>query len=311
MNLLLYLVGFSALILLANQAELMPKLRPSLYAALSIYILLFWAAFGLLPAAQTPLSLGLASAVAGLMLALLMPATRRALSRFFRPAYQPQSPLQTTALLLSVSLVGYTTLTFVLSGGLAGLSADPDAGINYTSLIVQMCFFLMVAFLGVGLGVRRSLPAALDRLGLAAPTFSELNRTALWIGALCAAYVVAVLVWVGLTSPEDLAQQTQASERIANSINTLTLAFAVAFTAAVGEEILYRGALQPIFGLWPTAIFFVLAHNQYLLTPAALILLIVSLFFGLIRQRIHTTAAIIAHFVYNFLPIALSLLAGG
>jgi membrane protease YdiL (CAAX protease family) len=40
---------------------------------------------------------------------------------------------------------------------------------------------------------------------------------------------------------------------------------------------------------------------QYAFTPASLILLVVSLGLGWVRQRQSTTASIFAHFVYNFI----------
>jgi membrane protease YdiL (CAAX protease family) len=35
----------------------------------------------------------------------------------------------------------------------------------------------------------------------------------------------------------------------------------LAVTSAVGEELLFRGALQPLIGFWPTAILFGLLHG--------------------------------------------------
>jgi uncharacterized protein len=65
--------------------------------------------------------------------------------------------------------------------------------------------------------------------------------------------------------------------------------------------------LQPIFGLWPTAIFFALTHVQYTLTPATLVIIIVGLGLGWVRKRYNTTAAIITHFAYNFALLFLTI----
>ena len=80
----------------------------------------------------------------------------------------------------------------------------------------------------------------------------------------------------------------------------------VAVLAAICEEILFRGALQPVFGLVISSLFFTALHLQYALTPAALILFVVALGFGLLRKHVSTTAAIIAHALYNILPILLA-----
>jgi uncharacterized protein len=71
---------------------------------------------------------------------------------------------------------------------------------------------------------------------------------------------------------------------------------------------LFRGALQPVFGLWITSIFFALLHTQYTLTPASLTIVVVALGLGWLRRRYSTAASIVAHFVYNFVLLALPLL---
>jgi membrane protease YdiL (CAAX protease family) len=172
-----------------------------------------------------------------------------------------------------------------------------------------MVLFVVVAFLAIGLAIRRDLNGSLQRLGLRFPTLGD----ALWgigIGlGLYGVLIVMVSVWALLVPPEVIAEQTAASEQLARSFNTLPLAFAVAFTAGVGEEILFRGALQPVFGLALSSIYFVLVHIQYTLTPATIIILVVSLGLGWLRNRQSTTACIIAHFTYNFVQLAAAILA--
>ena len=76
----------------------------------------------------------------------------------------------------------------------------------------------------------------------------------------------------------------------------------MAVIPAVSEEVFYRGALQPILGVMLSSLFFTITHTQYGLTPATLILFVVSLGFAWLRLRYHTSAAIFAHAVFNFLP---------
>jgi membrane protease YdiL (CAAX protease family) len=72
-----------------------------------------------------------------------------------------------------------------------------------------------------------------------------------------------------------------------------------------------RGALQPVFGILITSIFFTLLHTQYLFTPTMGLIFLISVGFGVIRRRYNTTTAIITHFVYNFFPLLLLVLSGG
>lgn len=106
-------------------------------------------------------------------------------------------------------------------------------------------------------------------------------------------------------SHQNNAQQSAAAAELENQINSVQAVFILALTSAVSEEILFRGALQPVFGIPLTTVLFVLFHNQYTLTPAMLIILIVGTGLALLRQYQSTTSAIIAHFIYNFVPIAL------
>jgi hypothetical protein len=69
--------------------------------------------------------------------------------------------------------------------------------------------------------------------------------------------------------------------------------------AALGEETVFRGAMQPRFGLLLTSILFALLHSTYGLTLSTLLVFIVGLVLGLLRLRYNTTTAMITHAVYN------------
>ena len=62
--------------------------------------------------------------------------------------------------------------------------------------------------------------------------------------------------------------------------------------------------------LFLAALIFALTHMQYALTPATLIILGVAVAFGWIRMRYNTTVAIVTHFFYNFIPLALNVTVG-
>ena len=77
----------------------------------------------------------------------------------------------------------------------------------------------------------------------------------------------------------------------------------VALAAGFSEELLFRGALQPVLGIWATSILFVLAHirayrfnrfNKRVLIQS-LGLFAVSFVFGYIAQYVGLVAVIIIH----------------
>ena len=222
--------------------------------------------------------------------------------------FDPDSRVHMTALVLAIIFLSYTAMDLILVGGVAGLAENlaeqsPGAQDALGSLVIM----IVVAFLGVGLLVRRSLTQVLERLALRLPTFQDIVWGVGTAGACLGLIFIFGIVMTFVLSPEALEQQGAASDQIARALGgSLLLVFLAAFGAAVGEEILFRGALQPVFGLIPTTLFFALLHTQYALTPGSAIIVIVGGAFGILKQRTSTTAAIIAHFTYNFVLLALA-----
>jgi membrane protease YdiL (CAAX protease family) len=76
------------------------------------------------------------------------------------------------------------------------------------------------------------------------------------------------------------------------------------FCAGVGEEILFRGALQPLLGLWFSAILFVLLHG-YISTKDfkksiyGVFLIIIAAGFGYLVEYFDIYAAMAAHFIFD------------
>lgn len=76
------------------------------------------------------------------------------------------------------------------------------------------------------------------------------------------------------------------------------------FCAGVGEEILFRGALQPLLGLWFTAILFVILHGYISLkdlkkSSYGLFLIVISAGFGYLTLYYDLFAAMAAHFIFD------------
>lgn len=242
---------------------------------------------------------------------ILWPVVRQRISVLFgsKAHYNPESQVHLVAMILALSLVAYLFTNFVLGGGLNGVAQSVEEnGISLGTLVFQGIMFIMVACLGIGLMIRRTVPQSLKRLGLKTPTP---QNVLIGIGVGIALIVISVsmtLLWTKLVTPEQYAQQSAAAAEIESQFNTIQAAFLLALTSAVSEEILFRGALQPIFGIPLTTLLFVLFHNQYTLTPAMLIILVVGSGLAFLRRYQGTTSAIIAHFIYNFVPIALVIL---
>jgi hypothetical protein len=66
----------------------------------------------------------------------------------------------------------------------------------------------------------------------------------------------------------------------------------------VGEELLFRGAMQPRLGVVPTAILFAAFHVQYQL-PGIVMIFLVGVGIGLIKNRTSTTFTAAVHVLYD------------
>ncbi|NJL93996.1 MAG: CPBP family intramembrane metalloprotease [Anaerolineae bacterium] len=218
--------------------------------------------------------------------------------------FRPDSLVHMLALVIMLHVFGAQVAFFVSAGGLEGVAEN--IAVTPAGLFANFLPMFILSFVGVGLFLRRDWRATRLRLGL---TGLDVRSTAAAVGAtfllLCMLFMVAGL-WSLVVSQETLERQTRASEALAASVTTVWLALLVATLAAVGEEIAFRGALQPIFGLWPTALIFTLVHIQYTLTPATLIIFVVAVVLGYMRRAFNTTTVILVHFFYNLVQLLLS-----
>lgn len=220
--------------------------------------------------------------------------------------YNPDSIVHTTAIVLAIFEILNVVGGFVLAGGIEGIASELAETLSFEMLFSGLLTYLLVALLGVGLFIRRDGQQTLQRLAL-----NSIHPRQLLIGAamgfvaFCIVYGLEI-AWSMVVSPEKFAEQSAAAEQLFLAFSgSLVAGLLLALTSAIGEEILFRGALQPIFGMFWTSIFFALLHTQYTLTPASLLIFGVSLVFGWLRMRYNTTASIAAHFVYNFVPFIL------
>lgn len=226
---------------------------------------------------------------------MLLPEIRRWLARW--SAIDPESPVHTLALMFSGYLVGNTLITLT-QGGLENL-AETVTTAGILDVVVQQLLFVLIGLVGVGALVRRDGIKLLDRLGLEVPTPRQLLMGLGWMVLLVMLQTLAAGLWQAV-NPEEVELLENINTQLLGDIDTVWEWFILALAAGVGEELLFRGALQPVFGLWPTALLFAVAHIQYGITPATAFILVVGLVLGYLRRRYNTTLAIYVHFGYNF-----------
>lgn len=216
------------------------------------------------------------------------------------------------AMVLALAAVGFVT---VLSTDVDALASSLGGGISPADVAAGQLPMIIVAVLGVGLFVRRGPREVVERLG-----YGPLGAKDLGV---CALFIVGALALSAATDALFAALQPDLYDRVgelsAQLFSTqgmslpsvLLFGLALGLGAALGEESLFRGAVQPVFGILPTSLLFASLHVQYGPSVSLGYVLLLSVGLGLLRQRINTSTAFVSHAGYNFATVLLGYLLGG
>ncbi len=183
-----------------------------------------------------------------------------------------------------------------------------NTDISISSLLLSMASFVFLAFVGVGFKIshkrgkiyetlKTTFTAARVRLGLVRPkSFWTETSLGLFVAGTMAALVWAISHWV---SPSAVAEEMMKQV-------TVVSAAVLSISAGIGEEILFRGALQPRFGIALTALLFGILHSTYgSVTHVGLAVLMGALLGLVYRRQRNILSPIVGHSAYNLLIFAL------
>jgi uncharacterized protein len=233
----------------------------------------------------------------------------------------PDRAVHTVALALTMMVVINMVITLGIGlGALVELMMDgepngvatavpEDLALPLTVLWIQQILMALWALIGVGWLSRRTLGAALRRLAIVVPSGSEvLVGVAVGLGTVFVSSLLAAIAsafGVGVDPDVEALNEVLLGPLFTSVYGVVTVGLA----AALGEEAIFRGALQPRFGLILTTLLFAIVHSNYGLTISTLVVFVAGLIFGLLRQRYNTTTAMIAHASYNSTLALLAMLA--
>lgn len=177
-----------------------------------------------------------------------------------------------------------------------------------TALWVQMAAFILLSVLGVGLFVSRDWREVLARLGVTRYVSVRYLIAVPTLGLL-SGFVVDR--WWEMMDPAGMEGVSRLSEALFGSYIEAGLAgvIAIALSAGIGEELLFRGACQPRFGIAVTSVLFAVVHTQYTVSPALVQVFVLAVMLGLARRNANTTTAILCHATYNGILVALAVYA--
>lgn len=292
----LALVGFVAL-LAPWLAQSQPDLQLETLAPIQSWAWLGWGV-------MVPALLGLL---------LLLKPVRRALAGLL--AMDTANPLHAVSLSMSMFIPIYLAIT--LGIGLENLSTQIAARAEETGqppvtigfLWVQTALFVIIALIGVGWLTRRSLHQALDRLNIVKPSGREVAIAVGWALVMVPAVMALEAVTRALGVGIDADVESLTEQLIGALFESPWGIISIGLAAGIGEEALFRGAMQPRFGLIFTALLFALVHSNYGISLATLVVFLLGLMLGYLRIRYNTSTAMIAHAVYNTTLATLAVVA--
>lgn len=243
--------------------------------------------------------------VLGLGIALWLPLVksfRYALARY--TPLDPTSPIDMSGLACILVVIAFSGLQFTINDTSPSTQSDLTVVDTLAALISSFVAFVAIAYFCVGYRVWRPLAEATKRLGVDKPS----PRT---IGIAVAAVVPAfVLSMIG--SALTVAFQPSYADSLRETVDQMTTgvqnpagAIILGFSTGVGEELLFRGAIQPRYGIVLASLTWTLLHAQYGLSFVLVGLFAIGILLGFIRKYMGTTAAMITHGLYNVIVVLL------
>jgi membrane protease YdiL (CAAX protease family) len=238
-----------------------------------------------------------------------LPAVRRKFAQFLD--IDPQSFVHATALATLFAITLMSLIPLLAVGGppampllqlqLQGPDA-PDADEQLRTTVYSFVWALPGTLLAVGYPLRRNtVQEARQRLGLVRPTLRQLAFAVVMTGVLLGVmplmgygieFLWKTLGWP-ITDEESIKQLFGFTAGIVG-------ATVAAVVAGLGEELVFRGVLQPRLGIVLPALMFTAVHALQYNFDALVQVFFLGVVFGLIRKRTNTTTAAIIHGGYDF-----------
>lgn len=286
------------------------RARTDRSASVGIY-LLFGLPGGLLSVAgialmtTTDLAEGPFILASGLAFSLPLLRPFRKLIASFTPM-DPKSPIDLCGLALILWVMSFFVITAVQSGPAEVDSGGDALTGNLFWLVLNAVTFVAIAYVAVGYRIHRTGAEATERLGLTVPS---LKTVAISVGMVIPCFMVSIL-----GSALTVAFQPDVIDNLEDTMDQMTSGLAnpvgallIGLSAGIGEEVLFRGAVQARFGIIIAALFWTTLHIQYDFSFVLVGLFGVGILLGLQRKYFGTTSAVITHALYNMVVVGIQI----
>jgi uncharacterized protein len=244
---------------------------------------------------------------AGLVsLACFLPAIRRNAARFLD--IDPHSFVHAAALATSVAITLMCLIPLLAVNGppllplleRSGPATFPDPDEQLRITLYSLIWAVPASFLAVGCPIRRTFSEARERLALKWPSLLQIVFAVVMVGGLL----------LGMSQLNaGIEQLWKAQGWRATDERAIELLFGFAagpvgalilgVVAGLGEELVFRGVLQPRLGILLPALMFTSVHALQYDFDALVQVLLIGLVLGLIRKRTNTTTCVLIHSGYD------------
>ena len=172
------------------------------------------------------------------------------LNPFDEPGFDRRNPVHRVAgLLLIAQVILFTWQVFSNRGSTVNTFFAVDIGGLLLSMAASVVIYLSLSALGTGWRIRRDWREVLQRLGLRTPTPRDCLAGLTFGFLIFVGVSVATLIVLSAAPADQFGAQMDGSRPLFEIVKgSLPAALLVAILAGTGEEILFRGALQP--GVW-------------------------------------------------------------
>ncbi len=208
----------------------------------------------------------------------------------------------------------FSILTFALAPEEIGSAIAEMGRLSPGSILITQVPYVAVALMGVGLFVRRDLRASLARLGYGRLSLAQLGVVALFVAGAYALFLGTARLF-SILQPDLHRTVGEISSSLfdptgLSPVSAVLFALLIGVGAGLGEETLFRGAVQPVLGIPLTSVLFASTHVQY--GPSLILgyIFLTSVGLGLLRRHINTSASFLAHSGYNTLGVLLTYFLG-
>ena len=162
--------------------------------------------------------------------------------------------------------------------------------------LVSVTSDLALALAGVGFGLTRGFRESVARLGVRSITRRQLV-IAVVVAGLFQALVGGLEYLESVLLPSVHALEDRFGYRFVG-LPPWVGAVLTSISAGVGEEVLFRGALQPRLGIVLTALLFGALHVQYQV-PGMIVIVLIGIGLGIVKERTSTSCVILVHVLYD------------